>query len=179
MKKLYVVLPVIGVLVFGAFFWRFNADFEAREVAKKEAVRKEHDAKVLADLEAKKKAIEEAIALQEKRKVEKADREKRAEEEKQTQLDLKDASDRARDDRDRVLRQVDRLKTEISVEDSALKKLASDKENLVAEDEFLLKYVKLAEANQKSLEDILAKIDSVDKAAAAAAAQAAKQKKSS
>ena len=169
MKKLYYVLPVIGVLIFGAFFWKFNADFETREAAKKEAVRKEHDEKMLADLQAKKKAIEEAITLQEKRKVEKADREKRAEEEKQAQLDLKDASDRARDDRDRVLRQVDRLKTEIAVEDSALKKLASDKENLIAEDEFLLKYVKLAEANQKGLEEILTKIEKADKDAAAQA----------
>jgi membrane protein involved in colicin uptake len=176
MKKLYVVLPVIGVLIFGAFFWRFNADFEAREASKKDAQRVEREAKVRADLEAKKKAIEEAIALQEKRKIEKAEREKRAEEEKQAQLDLKDASDRARDDRDRVLRQVDRLKTEISVEESALKKLASDKANLIAEDEFLLKYVKLAEDNQKSLEEILAKIEKVDKDAAIAAAQSAKKK---
>jgi len=176
MKKLYFVLPVIGVLIFGAFFWRFNSEFEAREAAKKDAQRVEREAKIMADLEAKKKAIEEAIGLQEKRKVEKAEREKRAEEEKQTQLDLKDASDRARDDRDRVLRQVDRLKTEISVEESALKKLASDKANLIADDEFLLKYVKLAEDNQKSLEEILAKIEKVDKDAATAAAQNAKKK---
>jgi len=176
MKKLYFILPVIGVLVFGAFFWRFNADFESRELAKKEAQRQEHDAKIRADLEAKRKAIEDAIALQEKRKVEKAEQAKRAEEEKQVQLDLKDAADRARDERDRVLRQVDRLKTEISVEESALKKLASDKASLIAEDEFLLKYVKLAEDNQKSLEEILAKIERVDKDAATAAAQAARKK---
>jgi len=178
MKKLYFVLPVIGVLIFGAFFWRFNAEFEGREAAKKDAQRVEREAKIRSDLEAKKKAIEDAIALQEKRKIEKAEREKRAEEEKQAQLDLKDASDRARDDRDRVLRQVDRLKTEIGVEESALKKLASDKANLIADDEYLLTYVKLAEGNQKSLEEILTKIEKVDKDAAIAAAQSAGKKKS-
>ena len=176
MKKLYVIVPVIGVLIFGAFYWNFSTEIEARETAKKEAVRIERETKQKADFEAKKKAVEEAIALQERRKIEKAEREKRAEEEKQVQLDLKDASDRARDDRDRVLRQVDRLKTEIAVEESAIKKIASEKANLQAEDEFLLKYVKIAEGNQKVLEDVLTKIEKVDKEAAIALAQAGKKK---
>jgi hypothetical protein len=176
MKKLYVIVPIIGVLIFGAFFWNFNSQIEARETAKKEAQRIERETKQRADLEAKKKAIEEAIALQEKRKVEKAEREKRAEEEKQVQLDLKDASDRARDERDRVLRQVDRLRSEIKVEEDGLKKIAADKANLIADDEFLLKYVKLAEANKASLEEILTKIEKVDKDAVIAAAQTAKKK---
>ena len=159
MNKLYVIFPVIGVLIFGAFFWSFNADFDAREKAKIEAKRVEHEAKVRADLEAKKKAIEEAIALQEKRKI-----------------DLKNASDKAHSDLERVLRQLDRLKIEIGVEDAALKKLATEKATLIADDEFLQKYVKLAEANQKGLEEILVKIEKVDKDAAIAAAQQAKKK---
>jgi colicin import membrane protein len=175
MKK-YVIFPAIGLLIFAFFFWRFNVDFDANEKAKVDSKKQEIEAKRKADYEAKKAAIDQAIALQEQRKVEKAAREKREADEKQLQLDLKDASDKARDERDTVLRRVDRLKTEISVEDAALKKLATDKSNLVAEDEFLQKYVKLAEENQKNLEGILIKIEQADKARALADAQNAKKK---
>jgi hypothetical protein len=176
MKKLYVIFPLIGVLVFGAFFWNFNSEIESREAAKKEAQRVEREGKQRADLEAKRKAIEEAIALQEKRKVEKADRQKRDEEEKQMQLDLKDASDRARDERDRVLRRVDQLKTEIGFEVATIKKIAEEKANLALEDQYLLNYVKLAEGNKATLEEVLTKIEKVDKDAVIAAAQKAKSK---
>jgi colicin import membrane protein len=176
MKKFYVICPVIGVLIFAVFFWRFNADFDAREKAKAEAQRVEHAAKMQADFDAKKKAVEEAIALQEKRKIEKAEREKREADEKQAQLDLNDAKEKAREERDRVFRQVDRLKTEIGVEDAALKKIAADKANLIAEDEFLLQYVKAAEANEKSLEQVMTKIKAADDAAVLVAAQSGKKK---
>lgn len=178
MKKYYVIFPAIGLVIFAVFFWRFNADFAANEKAKVEAKRVEREAKVRADFEAKRKAVEEAIALQEKRKIEKAEREKREADEKQAQLDLKDASDKARDERDRVLRQVDRLKGELAAEEAAIKKLVTEKANLVSEDEFLLKYVKAAEANQKSLEQVMTKIQAANKAAELAAAQSAKNKKS-
>jgi colicin import membrane protein len=178
MKKYYVIFPAIGCVIFAFFFWRFNADFDANEKAKAEVKRIERENKIKADFEAKRKALEEAIAQQEKRKVEKAEREKRDAEERQAQLDLKDASDKARDDRDRVLRQVDRLKSEISVEEAGIKKLDAEKQSLVAEDEFLQKYVKAAEANQKSLEQVMTKIQAADKAAELAAAQSAKAKKS-
>lgn len=178
MKKYYVIFPAIGLVVFAIFFWRFNADFAANERAKVEAKRVEHVNKAKADFEAKRKAVEEAIAMQEKRKVEKAEREKREADEKQAQLDLKDASDKARDELDRVLRQADRLKGLIAAEDSAIKKLGTEKVNLQSEDEFLQKYVKLAEANQKSLELVMNKIQAANKAAELAAAQSAKNKKS-
>lgn len=175
MKK-YVIFPALGVAIFAIFFWRFNADFDSREKQQAEAKRVELENKRKAEFELKKKAVEEAIAIQEKRKVEKAEREKREADEKQLQLDLKDAADRARDDKDRVLRQVDKLKTEIEFENAALKKLAAEKANLVAEDEFLQKYVKVAEDNQKNLEAVLAKIEEASKKAELFMAQNAKKK---
>jgi phage-related minor tail protein len=176
MKKLYIILPIIGCAVFAVFFWQFKAQYGEQERAKIEAKRIERDNKVKADFEAKRKAMEEAIAQQEKRKIEKAEREKREAEEKQMQIDLNDARDRARTELDRVLRQVDRLKNEIASEEAALKKLTTEKANLVTEEEFHQKYVKLAEANQKSLDELLNKIKKADDAAAIAAAQAGKKK---
>jgi colicin import membrane protein len=179
MKKFYILFPAIGLVIFAAFYWQFNASY-AEEKAKVENEKKmEREAKARADFEIKKKAVEEAIQLQEKRKIEKAEREKRDADEKQMQIDLKDASDKARDENDRVLRTVDRLKNEIAIEDAALKKLASEKTNLTGEDEFLLKYVKAAEANQKSLEEVLKKIKAADDAAELVRLQNAKKAKSS
>ena len=57
MKKLYVIVPVIGVLIFGAFYWNFSTEIEAREAAKKEAVRIERETKQKADFEAKKQDL--------------------------------------------------------------------------------------------------------------------------
>ena len=178
MKKFYVLFPAIGLIVFAVFYWQFNANYAEEKQKVEDQKKMEREAKARADFEVKKKAVEEAIQLQEKRKVEKAEREKRDADEKQMQIDLKDASDKARDENDRVLRTVDRLKNEIAIEDAALKKLGTEKTNLVGEDEFLLKYVKAAEANQKSLEDVLKKIQKADDAAALVAAQSAKKPKS-
>ncbi len=173
MKKFYVIFPALGVLIFGAFYWHFSAGIEEAEKQKTEARLMEAEARKKADFEAKRKAVEVAIANQEKRKQEKADREKREAEERQVQLDLNDASDKARNERDRVLRLVDKVKAEINVEDAGLKRIAEDKKNLVSEDEFLQQYVKEAEANQKKVEQILTKIEAADKALMA---QATKKK---
>ena len=94
----------IQPVIFALFFWNFNSDLAAREQAKETAKRIEREAKAKAETDAKIKAIENANILQEKRKAEKAEREKRMDEEKQIQFSLKDASDKARDDSDRVLR---------------------------------------------------------------------------
>jgi hypothetical protein len=178
MKKFYILFPLIGVIIFAVFYWQFNASFADEKQKIEEQKKADREAKARADFEIKKKAVEEAIQLQEKRKIEKAEAQKREAEEKQLQIDLKDASDKARDELDRVLRTVDRLKNEILVEDAGMKKLAAEKANLVSEDEFLQKYVKAAEANQKALEEVLKKIQKADEAAALAAAQSAKKAKS-
>ncbi len=178
MKKFYLIFPLVGCVAFGAFYWNFRSQNDEHERAKKEAVRIERENKVKADFESKRRAMEEAISQQEKRKAEKAERDRVAAEEKQLQIDLNDAKERARTELDRVLRQVDRLSNELSVEKAALKKLADEKASLLTEDEFLQKYVKVAEANQKNLEDVLKKIQKADEAAAIVAAQNAKKSKS-
>lgn len=178
MKKFYIIFPLIGCVLFGLAYWQFTSQYGAAEQAKKDAIRIERENKVKADFEAKRKAMEEAIAQQEKRKVEKAERERIAAEQRQLQIDLNDAKERARTELDRALRQVDRLRNEIAVEDAALKKLATEKTTLLTEDEFLQKYVKAAETNQKSLEEVLKKIQKADEAAAILAAQKAKATKS-
>lgn len=177
MKKLYVLVPIIGCLIFGVMFWRFNANYADQEAAKKTAAAKLRADKQMEEQLSRKKAVEDAIQLQEKRKVEKAAREKREAEEKQAQIDLKDQSDRARDDSDRLQRTVDRLENEVKAEQQALAKLAKDRETLTAEAAFQQKYVGAAEANRKSLEEVLTKIENADKQAALAAAQQAKNKK--
>jgi hypothetical protein len=177
MKKAYVIFPLIGLVVFGIFYWNTISQFDTREKQKIEERRIANEAKARAEFEARKKAIEDANMLQEKRKQEKTERDAREAREKQVQLELNDQSDKARDDKDRVLRQVDRLRAEMKVETEALDKIAKDRQTATDDEAFVQKYIKAAQANQKSLQDLLTKLDQADKEAAKAAAAAANTKK--
>lgn len=176
MKKAYVIYPLIGLVAFGALYWNTISEFEAREKQKTEERRQALEAKQKAEFESRKKAIEESNRLQEERKQEKLAREAREAHEKQVQLDLNDARDKARDDRDRVLRQVDRLMSEKKIEEEALAKIAKDRQTAIDDEAFYQKYIKAAEANQNSLKEVILKIQAADKAIADAAAVATKKK---
>jgi penicillin-binding protein 1A len=179
MKKAYFIYPLIALAAFGVIYWNTISEFDAREQQKAKEKRVALEEKKKAEYESRKKAIEEANALQERRKVEKAEREARAQREKQAELDLNDARDKARDDRDRALRQVDRLRAEHKIESEALEKIAKDRQVSIDEEAFLQKYIKQAEENQKNLQEVLVKIAKADEEAAKAAAIAAAAKKKS
>jgi hypothetical protein len=173
MKKTYVLVPLIGVLIFLVIHWNFQAGFDAQEAKKKEAREKARQEKVQADIEGRRKAAEDAIELQEKRKKEKALKDAQEQSQKDTRLALTDAREKAYRDRDKNAKQVERLKADIAIEKDAIAKVEKSKAAAAEEDTFLHTYVKQAETNKVSLEDVLNKIKGADEAAAAAAAKAA------
>jgi hypothetical protein len=179
MNKAYVIAPVIGLVLFGVVYWNTISEFDTREKKKAADRQLAIEAKNKSDFESRKKAIEEANLLQEKRKQEKAEREAREAKEKEFQLKLTDQRDKARDDRDRVLRQVDRLQSDKKIETEALEKIAKDRQNALDEEAFIQKYIKAAEENQKGLQEVLNKIQLAEKAAADAATAALAVKKKS
>ena len=72
-----------------------------------------------------------------------------------------------------MMTQVRRLNEEVKIEKEAVAKIQDQVKAYQAEIDAQQVYVKQAQANEKSFELILAKIDAVDKAAAEAAAAAA------
>ena len=141
MKKTYVyfLVPLIGLIAFGALYWNFSSEYEAREAAKKAAIRQERDEKLAKEAKDLELAIKDALASQERRKIEK----------------------------------------DIKVEKEAIAKIEADRKLAVDEQTFLKEYVKQAEANTKSLTEVLDKITAADKARAEAEAAAAKSAKNS
>lgn len=182
MKKnlVYFLVPLVGLLVFGFFFWRFNDTYEAKEAAKKAAVKKAREDKLADEARNREKAIKDALAAQERRKAEKAAKEakeKKDQEERQAAIEARNKANR---DQLKLKDQADRLERDIKAEKEAIAKIAEDNKRIVDEQAFLKTYVKQAEANAKSLTEVLDKIAAADAARAAAdAAAAAKAKNNS
>lgn len=176
MNKAYILAPLIGLLVFGGIYWNYASKYDAKQAEL--AAKREHDRqeKIKQDVEARRKALEDAVAQQEQRKKEKAQKEAADAAEKEARQALLDARSKAFTDQEKATRQVDRLTKDIQVEKEEIAKIEKDKEASVKEEAFLRTYVKQAEANQKSLEEVLNKIAEADKAAAAAASAAAAAK---
>jgi len=175
MNKAYVIWPVVGLLVFGAFYWNFDKTYLERQ--RKEEVRKQEEKKerILREALQRKKAIEDAIEAQNKRIADRAAKEKRDEEEKAARAALIDRRNRAFDDVNKRLRpQLDRLKGDADDVKQQIAKLELEKKQYLDEEAFLRTYVRQAEANVKTYLNLLDQLAAVEKARAEAAAKAKK-----
>jgi type IV secretory pathway VirB10-like protein len=178
MNKLYLIVPVIGVILFSAYYWNFNKEHVAKEEAKKAQVAAQLRQKQIADQEARAKAYEEAIKAQEQRKREREERERVEEEKKKLRQDLEDRRERVFTERKRAKDYVERMKKEVAAVEEELKKIEVEKKSLQDEQAFLKTYVKQAQSNVKYYYDLLDKIEAAEKArleAERAAAAAAKK----
>ena len=68
MKKAqaYILVPLIGMIVFGGIYWNFNAGDEQRQAAKAAEFKKMRNDKLLEDARLREKAVKDAIASQER-----------------------------------------------------------------------------------------------------------------
>jgi colicin import membrane protein len=172
MNKIYVFVPLIAVLVFGGVYYNFNKHYEAQIVAKKHEEALKREAKAKADAELRAKVYAETQALQEKRKKERLDKEAREEAAKKAREEAVTRRDLAYHDKQKLEDQVRRLEKDVKIETEALAKLEEDKQRNTAEKAFLDVYVKKAEANTKSLRDVLNKLAAIEDARAKAEAAA-------
>jgi hypothetical protein len=181
MKRSYVyfLVPLIGLIAFGALYWNFNAGYEAELAQKAKIQRDARDEKLRIEAQNREQAIKDALAAQERRKIEKAEKEakERADQEKR-QLAI-EARDKANRDQMKLAQQVERLEKDVKVEKEAIAKIEEDRKRQMEEEAFLKTYVKQAEANTKSLTEVLDKITAADAAKAAADALAAAKSKNS
>lgn len=179
MKKayLYFLLPLIGLLAFGAFYWQFSASYEQRQEERAAVERQKKEAKLQEDARNREKAVFEAKAAQDKRKAEKAAKEARDAKDRDDRDLANQARRKAQADADKLEIQVKSLAKEIEETKKEIKEIEENKARAIAEEKFLKEYIKMAEANRASLLSIVEKIDAADKAAEAAAKEAAAAKK--
>lgn len=180
MKKSYVyfLVPLVGLIAFGAVYWNFNSKDEAREAAKRAAIRKAKDDKLAEEARNREQAIKDAIAAQERRKEERAAKEAKDKADQEARQLAIEARDKANRDQAKLEQQRDRLLKDIKVEQDLIAEIQAEQKRAVDEQNFLKEYVAQAEANTKSLTAVLDKIAAAEAARAAAEAAAAKAKNS-
>jgi hypothetical protein len=173
MKKAYVLGPVLGLLVFTAFYWNFARGAVERQHRVELQQQEERRARILKEAESRKRAIEDAIAAQQKRAAERAAKEKKTEEENAARQALLDKRQQTFDEVNRRLRpQLDRLKSDADEIKASIAQLEMQKKQYVDEEAFLRTYVRKAQDNVKTYYAILDRIAAAEKARADAEAAA-------
>jgi len=174
MNKIYYIGPIAALLVFAAYTWHFDQEFDQKEAAKAAAVRTAREAKLKSEAEARKKAMDDAVASQARMKKERLDKEAEEQRKKEARQAAIDARDRSYREQEKLARQVDRIKKDIRVEEEAIAKLDGSIKYEQGEKAFETEFITKAQQNVAALVDILSKIDAAEAARAAAAAQPAK-----
>ena len=178
MNKAYFIWPLIGLLVFGSFYWHASKGFAERDRQVAIQREKERQDRITQDLLRRKKAIEDAIKAQEERKAVRLLKDKKEEEERIARDAMMERRTRAFDEVTKRLRpQLDRLKQDADSVREEIKQLDLQKKQYVDEEAFLRGFVRAAEANVKTYYDLLEKVKAADDARAIADAAAAKAAK--
>lgn len=175
MNKIYILIPLLGVLAFGGVYYNFTKEYEQKQVAIKLKAEQDRKDKAKRDIVAREKAIKDAIEATEKRKKEREEKERMDEAKKKARQEAEDRRQRAFDDRKRTRDAMERLKKDVEAVKADIAKLEEEKKKHVDEQAFLKQYVKQAEANVKYYYDLLDKLKAAEEARAAAEAAAAKK----
>jgi hypothetical protein len=178
MNKAYIIWPLIGLLVFGAFYWNFNQGYVEREKEKARQEQRQKEERIRLDLERRRKAIEDATKAQEERHVARLAKEKKEQEENDARTKLLERRQHAFDEVNRHLGpQLDRVKSEADAVKGEIAQLELQKKQFVDEEAFIRKFTRQAEANVKTYYDLLDKIKAAEDAHALAEATAKAAKK--
>lgn len=175
MKKAYIyfLVPLIGLIVFGAVYWNFSAGYEQREADKVAAFKKVRNDKALEEARLREKAVKDAVVAQEKRKKEKETKDAKDRKDKEDRENAAQARAKAFRDAEKLQKQAERLAKDIGTVKEEIAKIEEDKKRSADEALFLKTFVKKVEGNAKALNDVLEKIAAADAAAEAAAKAAA------
>lgn len=181
MKKTYVyfLVPILGLIAFAAVYWNFNRTYEGKLADRQRVIREQKEEKLRQEAKSREKAIQDALAAQERRKAEKAAKEAKDQKEQEERQAAIEASRKADRDQQKLAQQVKVLEGEIKTEKETIAKIQEEQKLALEEQAFLKNYVKQAQANQKSLSEVIDKIVAADAARAAADALAAAKAKNS
>lgn len=174
MNKVYIVFPLIGLLIFGGFYLNFSrgyADRIAQAKVEAEAARK---AKFEEERVAREKAMQDAIEAAKRRELERLERDRIAEAKATARQEAEDRRLLAKDARDKLRTQRDRLTKELADIKETFGKIEEDKQHELTELNFLKTYVQKASGNVQYYATLLEKINDAERKRAEAAAEAAR-----
>ena len=176
MKKIYFIGPLTALAFFAVVFWNFKSGHREREKARVTELAAAKEAKLRSEVEARQKAIADALVAQEARKKEREAKDAREQAEKNARLLALDAREKAHREQEKLSRQLDRLTKELVAEKATLAKLQTTKTEALAEQIFLREFVSKAEGSAKKFEAVLARIENAERERVAAASESAKKK---
>jgi len=178
MNKIYILVPLLGLLLFGGYYLNFSKGYDKAQLEKKLEAEAVVKAKKELDLKNRESAFKAAIEAADKRKLERAERTRIEDAKKEARLQAEELRQKIFDDRKLLREQVERLKKEVAAVQTEVEKFDTEKKARASELAFLKEFVQKAESNQKYYYDLLDKIAAADKARTEADAAAAAAKKS-
>ena len=178
-NKIYIIAPVLVLVLFGAYYWNFSSQYEAKQ-AGIAALAKEKKLETLkAEAASREAAIHDALEAQKQRKAERAAREEKDRKQKDDRENARLESEKSDQESQKLGRQAEKLAKDVATAKEEIAKIQAEEKISVGQLEFLKQYIADATANQAKLADVIAKIEAADAAiaknAAIAAAAAAKK----
>ena len=160
MKKCYWIAPLVALLVFAVLFSGFSSAERTREQTRIAQSQADLNAKLVAETEARRLAVIEAVRvqaeLQKKQEAREAIERIRLESRQQAVTDREQAIH----EQQRLTRQLEVLKKELAAEQRALAQLTVTRNAALVEREFLKKIVTQSEANVKALAGVISQLSS-------------------
>ena len=141
MNKSYWIAPFAALLLFTGIFAHFKSGYEARDKAKQAQILAEKQVKLQAEVEARRKAVDDAVRVQAERKKEREAKEAAEQARKDARQLALDARDKAFREQEKLNRQVENLKKDIASEQDAIAKITQDRDYAVADQKFLKTYL--------------------------------------
>ena len=167
-SKIYFIAPIVALAVFGAYYWQFSSEYDAKQAAIVAAEKARKADKLMQEAKAREKAILDANAAAVQRKKERAEREAHERQMKEDEENAKLGAEKADQESQKLLHQVDKLAAEVKLAQEDIKKLTGEQAGANEELVFLKQYLTEAQANQAKLQEVVLKIDKADKALARA-----------
>lgn len=114
MNKAYLIFPLIGLLIFGGIYVKFNNGYEAKQAAIKQKADDDKKAKAKQQLVERENAIKAAVESQAIRKKEREEKDRQEEAKKVARQQAEDLRQKTFDDRNKFRDQVTRLKRDLA-----------------------------------------------------------------
>lgn len=162
MKKTYLIIPLLALLVLGGLNYNHQLEAKRHVQARELRLKQEKELRIKTETEAREKALAAALLEQDKRKQARAQAEERESARKEARLALTQARDQARRELDKRTRQMERLRNEIAAEEGAGEKAQERLKMYKTQQQFLETHLALSRSNLRQLQNVLGKIMPVE-----------------
>ncbi|HEY4988610.1 MAG TPA: hypothetical protein VII09_02330 [Opitutaceae bacterium] len=173
-SKIYVLVPLVLLGIFGAYYWSFSSQYEAKQAAIVAAEKERKLEKLKAEAEAREAAIHDAVEAQKVRKAERIAREEKERKQKDDRDNARLDAEKADQESQKLSRQAEKLTKDVEAEKKDIAAIQAEEKKSEEELVFIKQYTDQANANRDKLSEVMTKIEAADLAIAKAAAEAAK-----